>query len=92
MLAAHTPLAHKTRNFVASGGTPRGFSGNDTCFPLFCLHATYEHVSFSHGYRERFRGNSPVLVKYPTETRHFENDTFGNLHKGSAERGFPDLF
>ena len=36
-------------------------------FPCFAVYATYEQVSLSHGYRGRFPGNSPVLVKCPTE-------------------------
>ena len=61
---------HERKGILLPPGAFRGaFQENDTCFPLlnFVVYATYEEASLSHGYRERFPGNSPVLAKYPNK-------------------------
>ena len=61
-------LCIKEEEFYCLHGCSEGlFRKMTLVFPCFAVYATYEQVSFSHRYRERFPGYSPVLVKYPTE-------------------------
>ena len=70
-------LCRNEEDFYCLQGRSEGpFQKMTLVFPCFAVYATYEQVSFSHGYRGRFPGNSLVLVKCATEKWHFENDTW----------------